>query len=419
MVRGCVVPPLAAHPISALALAALLSACAPTPPPPPAVTISSANEGPRDAAPPAPETPKQTTCPDHARALERARARAAAGDLDSALAAYDEAVRARPLDAATRVERARARMSKGLSAEKDIAFARSLTSDRSLLAAAWMLAAEAAAKDGDQEGERIALALAERHGAAEAARKLGAASRCTATWTTDVSDDVPLATSFRELAAAQQLVSCDAPAPRTEAEAKRRVCRGCGNEDGCRGKPPWSIATGTMHFHSWSFFVELLRPGLYYFENRADGGGARARRLEGDVLAVDREGGEVMVVDGAFGDGSREVYVTARGFWSDEEPDEGEASDAGAPCAPLLAAEVKLSNVLGAGGGAPAIDVRGPMIRTYFDVRLRRPLLRLRTWDDGVRASFARDEASIRGAGCSGEVPLQAAPKQKRYPPRP
>lgn len=138
----------------------------------------------------------------------------------------------------------------------------------------------------------------------EGARKLGAASRCTAlAYAPDKKDAIDIVKGWMGVFKAidpDRMGRDDQPAPTGEAEAKKRACVHSNlsevfARDVCDGKGPWPIQTGHMHFHD-HMAVVLPLPGnrfaiVRHFTGMPCRGGTEATvRLLGDVIQVESAG---------------------------------------------------------------------------------------------------------------------------------
>jgi hypothetical protein len=127
---------------------------------------------------------RATECPDSALTVAAARTYAVDKDWPSALAAFDDVVRARPLDARMRAERGYALLLSGdaAHAKVDLMTAARLTDSRVLLAQIYLTLGDVSAALGDVEASRVAFAIAEHDGSEAAKAKLGARSHCPASF---------------------------------------------------------------------------------------------------------------------------------------------------------------------------------------------------------------------------------------------
>jgi len=277
---------------------------------------------------------------------------------------------------------------------------------------------------GDDEGARIALVLAERHGSKAATGRLGTDSRCVATWSVAPEGEVPIARGWTELAAARFLVNCSLPSldPTAQPSARERSCRGCGYGDSdegdqCTGEPPWAVASGYMHFHFHTFFVAPLPGGAFFYQNAIAAPAPPAYRIEGDWLVID--GGYAEAGVGIFHSGGSDLlygrfrgddeFVRWGGGWSGEmEYDGTSIADAGAGCQPDLRGEVDLPSANAAQmAGTPMIpDHPGPRRTTWISIAERRAVFELAAHAAGVNARLTDGRAEIRGGGCQADVPL-------------
>ncbi|GEM_PF-6726132 len=365
-------------------------------------------------------------CPDPVAHFARARKASGEGRWGDAIDEFDLAIRARPVDARLRAERGFAYLKSGDArrARQDFYDALALTRDPRLRAEAWYNVAQAAKALGDDEGARIALVLAERHGSKAATARLGTDSRCVATWRVAPEGEVPIARGWTELAAARLLVNCSLPLldPAAPPSARERSCHGCGygdrdEGDQCTGDPPWAIASGNMHFHTHTFFVAPLPGGAFYYQNAVDAPTPPAYRIEGDWLVIENGHAEAGV-SLSFAGGNDLVYgrfrgddefVDSDGEWSGAMEDDGTSiADAGATCRPDLRGEVELPSANAAQmAGTPMIpDHPGPRRLTWISIAQRRAVFELAAHAADVSARLTGGRAEIRGGGCQADVPL-------------
>jgi hypothetical protein len=342
------------------------------------------------------------------------RKRAASSDHQGAIEGFEEALRARPADARAWAELGYAALLAGRNAGPALLRARVLTEDSALLAQVWFNEGLFRERQNDQEGARLAFAVAETHGSKAAGQKLGGASRCTATWTTSFEKGVDLTffRSWREVLK-QAAPMCFEGEVKTEAEAKRVMCFGCtdsmtaGTTDTCAGPPPWMAPRGYQHFHVFSTFIQPLPAGRFYVQDLADG--ERPEPLERDADALVSEGrmrlpglDEVVLMEPG------EPRVTNLHFWSDDAPDDDGKVGPDGTCAPALDADVAIPMAICAQCGQPLFPARGPKERSYYAPTTGRALLRLTVWGGDVKATIRGSTATISGNGCQATVPVAA-----------
>jgi len=345
--------------------------------------------------------------------MDQGRAATKAGRYDDAIAAFDRAVRARPVDARARAERGFAYVKRGSArtAVLDFDDARSLTREQELLSQIYFNLADAAANLGEPEAERLALALASRSGSKAARLRLGERSTCPAVWRTRVGDAGPIARSFLELVEKRPLVGCDyhREKVKTEAQARQYVCRGCAprGEDGgdqCDGAGPWTIDSGYMHFQAFQFFVAPL-PGKYFFYSTS---ASTPYRVEGshllvtefrstDLPLIPKDRGEF--IDGRFSNSSgTKIEIDNNGRWSDE-------SDDGSIC------DLEVKGVdLGDFRGTPTMPTALPVQTTAYSLATKHERFTLAVYDGAVSLTIDADRARLRGESCDGEIALPSEP---------
>jgi hypothetical protein len=379
----------------------------------------------RDEPPPKKHVYK-AGCPDYAKSMQAGRAATLSKRFDAAFEAFDDAVRAKPVDARARSERGYAYLLAGQAdrASADFYDAIALTKDRALLAQIWFNQGTALAKDAD--ASRIAFVIAEGLGSKAATAKLGSASRCTAVFSTAKDGDAPIAKGWDELAHERAIVNCTTPAlEAADATARTLACRGCGygskdEGDACDDdKGPWIVPSGYMHFHTHTFFIAPLGGGSFFYENEIDAPGAPAYRVENGLLALEgsyatgdtllfHSGGSDLVY-GKFATNGDDPFVTTGGGWSDEMDFEGTwKTDSGTGCAPDMHAEVELGSANAAQmAGTPMIPSRtGPRITTWFDIATRKSVFTLTVYEGPVTATIDRRVAHVHGGACDRDVPL-------------
>lgn len=382
----------------------------------PAPALGLASAGPAasgsDTASAAEEHSGDAACRRYTTAMAKGRAATKAARYDEAIAAFDRAVRARPVDARARAERGFAYLSQGAAerALADLDDASLLTQERSLLAQIYLNLAVASAKLNLTEAERIALVLASRRGSAEARTRLAERSPCPALWRAQLGKAGPIARNFRELVEPRPLVGCDyhREQVQSEADARRYVCHGCtsGLEDAgdqCSGPGPWSIASGYMNFQVFEFFVAPLPGGLFFY---ADGSGSPYRVQAGHLITESRYDGSPWrkrdqggVIRGRFAAASAvNAEIDEQLRWSDED-------DAASIC------ELRADDVdLGDFRGTPMMPLHGPLEYTAYSLRTKHERFTLTIYDGSVSLTIEANRARVRGEGCDAEIPLPADP---------
>jgi len=371
------------------------------------------------ASTPAPKPPPRI-CPDPAEALGRARRAVSASRYVEAIDAFDDAVRARPAAARIRAERASAYLAMGSAAraKADLVDAMALTDAADVLANAWWSYGLAEEALHDATSAELAFLLAARHGSKAALAKRGDASGCPATF--DIVKEgkpLPLARGWAALADAR-FVACNAPALFDKATSPRaRACRGCSGVSlepgsGCTGPGPWSVASGSMHSHTHTFFVVPLGNDVFYYDNAADVDDAPPVKAAGDWLTIegdpDRIRGLEPLLVGRFR-GNEDTHVTAGGGWSDAMSWDGSwLDDAGAGCTPDLASDVRLGSVIASQiSGAAALPAqRFPKDTTFGQISTRRVRVVVHAYGPAVRTTVDGAGVHIRGDGCAVDVPL-------------
>jgi hypothetical protein len=168
----------------------------------------------------------------------------------------------------------------------------------------WLLAGLAAEAGGDREKARAAFARsAAMDPSGEAARRLGKASRCPAEARAPGRQDrITLVQGWRGVFGEinpTRMVKEEAPDPTSEAEARRRACihndlSEITGRDVCKGKGPWVVQTGHMHFHDHNTIILPLPAGRFALFAYFTGGGCRggeqaSLELRGDVIEVSEQ----------------------------------------------------------------------------------------------------------------------------------
>lgn len=362
-------------------------------------------------------------CPthDYDGALAKGRSLSASKRWVDAIAAYDEAVRARPYDARARAERARAKLmiatdETAIDVTMDLDLARALTRDKALLAQIAHDLGVAFEAAHDKEGARIAFVRAERAGSQPAAKKLGAASRCTV-GVERQKPDLALQASWREVLAALG-GACDPPDASTEDEARAFACGGCTGRRSpwkrgtCAGGGPWRVETGSLHCSRFGGMIQDLgrgrllaesgpldHPPITPLEAVAAGSAIYVRRVPVHYFSR---------VSGGFV--NSDVAYREHEGWTDEI---GHGSGSERRCPADERKEVDLE--LGAGcDAAPGVGLDDGEVRTYYDAAGHfLAAIRLREGDDArvtVRVEEKEARLVVDGGGCALTVPFARAP---------
>jgi hypothetical protein len=344
-----------------------------------------------------------------------ARRRSLTGDQQGALEAFTEALRAQPLDARAWAELAYAAHLAGRDARGEFHVARSLTRDKTLLAQIWFNTALAEERHGAPEAARIALVLAEANGSTAAAQKLGAASRCAATWTTAPKSraDLTFVRTWREaLAASGPRCSVDPP-PTTEADARRAVCTGCldmltpTTPDACTGPGPWTIDLGAWQAHTFGVMVQPLPGGRMFVDPFIDEQGGVRLTPAGDALMRETPAYDEGLTTGMSLSEPGNPYVTNQDHWSDDAPAEG--AGGGTFCPPLLKGEIEPPRARCNQCFWPELPLDQPRQLHYYAPATGRELLRIHVWNGDVKATVRGATATITGGGCQATVALPPA----------
>jgi hypothetical protein len=392
----------------------------------PAASVSASTSA-AGALPPAPVAPG---CPEYAAALARGRKATADGRFEQAILAFDDAVRAAPVDARARAERGWAyfRWGKAARALQDLENAKALTKDAALLGSIWFNLGLALEGLGKPDDVRIAFAASATHGSAAAKKKLGDGSTCPAAWRVLSGKDAgegPIATSFAELAKERQVINCEVPPPpvgATQAQIDHNgACHGCGygqkdEGDQCDAAGAGVVSSGYMHFHWHQFYIVPLDKDRWWYANVVDSrdrpdvhveaGYVVAKEGRGESLPTFSSGG---FVSGDFLHGGiDEVYVQANGGWSDQVDIEGNLlADGGARCSPDMRAQVELDQINAAQmGGTPAIPASPPRSVTLFSLASRRALFTFAAYAGNVTLTVRPGSVRILGDGCDATVAI-------------
>lgn len=359
------------------------------------------------------ETKKKAACDRYPQAMAQGRAATAAGRYDDAIAAFDRAVRARPVDARARAERGFAYLKRG-SAERalrDFHDGRVLTRERGLLAQLYFNIATASAALNAAEAERLALVLAWRQGSRPARERLGERSTCPATWQADVGAAGPIARSFLEMVRERPVVGCDYHLEdvRTEAQARKYVCRGCamGGEDlgdQCDGPGPWNIASGYMSFTMFQFFVAPLPGKLYFYSqdpetpHRVQAGHLLLTGSFRDDLPLRAADSGGFIYGRFAAPGASDVQIDAQQRWSDQDDDSAICD--------LEAPGVELGDFR----GTPTMPAAVPLETIAYSLATKHRRFALAVYDGSVLLSIDAGRVRLRGEGCDTEIPLPEDP---------
>jgi hypothetical protein len=394
--------------LAVLACGAFAASCLSAPPPAASTaaataSVASVSSPPREpSGAPSAAAPEAASvdaaprgCPAFAPSLERGRAETRDGRYESALAALEAAIAARPFSAEAWAERGYAELRAGRDdAIESLAIARSLTARKELLAAIEHNQAEAYARAGKIDDARLFHAVAAADGNRVSAAKLGGRSRCTATWETTGIEALNFARSWREVLARMPPAVCaeERRAQASEAAARREACRGCeslldplGPSHGCGGAGPFVVPNGHMHCHNFSVTIQPVSRGRFRvdttdaptFEETPDG----FRRTE-------RTGGPHEARH-------TEVPASVMG-----------GAPAANGCRGDVTAEVDLHVPEHCMAGEARVAMRGPLVTTYWDDG-GQGVLAVSAWHDPVTVTFLTPrKVRIDGAGCAETVDL-------------
>jgi hypothetical protein len=341
-------------------------------------------------------------CPDYAASLARGRALAGKRDFTAAIAAFDDAIRARPYDARARLERGRATAATGGDATSDVELARSLTMDRELEVEALLESARAQTAAKKPEKARLTYAIAAELGSKDAAAALAGQSRCTATWSTSGVPHAVIVKGWLGALSERQLVGCEEPQPEatTEAGAKNHVCRSClaggawHADNPCQGKGPYRIGMGYLHCSTFTTLLQPLGGGRFYLD-AANGEPLRAEGA-GYSLDVGKES-DFAWTHGGFQNGEDTMFNGVR--WAST------TIDLDPPECPIdSSAEVELAHSSGCQSG-PGIALKGPHKRRWFD-KNGKGVLEVAEHAGAVKVTLAGKVATLEGAGCRETVAL-------------
>jgi hypothetical protein len=360
--------------------------------------------------------------------LKRGRRATTEKRFEAAVLAFDDAVRARPVDARVRSERGYAYLKWGKAdrALTDFVDAQALTVDASLKSQIWFNIALAFESRGDAERERIALAVAAKHGSSAAKKKLGDRSACPALWQPlTAGAEAPIADGWSALADVRQTTNCDIPEPpkgaSEAAQAKHKACFTClfqgegEAEDHCKGSSPWVIPSGYMHFHHHTFTVIPLGNNQFWYGNSVDmGTPPSVRKAAGYAITDDlvesvnifpKSGSDL--VSGNFYRGE-DAFVTAFDAWSDEIDITGSPVRKGATvCKPYLRFERELGTITGAQmGGTPVMPAMGREGTTLYSFASKRAVFTLVKYAGDISISAEPGRVKIKGEGCDTSVEI-------------
>jgi len=212
--------------------------------------------------------------PAYGAAMKNARALAAAKRWDEAGTAYTAAIRSRPYDPVAWAELGYVHLLAGNPDLAELRLAHALARDPTLLAQISWNEAMVHERAHEPEAARLALVRAERLGSKAAARKLGAASRCTVSLTARGAD-LPVQTGWKGVLAqlTQAAASCQAPVAASDDDARVLSCGGCqGSGDDpwtratCVGDGPWDVHLGGMQCHFFDGVVVPLGKSRFFVE---------------------------------------------------------------------------------------------------------------------------------------------------------
>ncbi|WP_394841056.1 hypothetical protein LZC95_28770 [Pendulispora brunnea] len=334
-------------------------------------------------------------CIDYAAAMAQGRAATREKRYDDAIRAFRSAVRRRPFDAAAWAEQGYAELLGGYDAHATLAFAKTRTKKAALLSAIWFNDAEAYAREGNGEWARIHYAVAASHGNQAAAAKLGAQSRCTATWDTNVPSLKVQKGWVQVLQAMPETMCAGKREPKTtEKEARKEACRDCGSgagasleeSDNCEGKGPWRISNGYMNCHVFSLSIQPL------------GGNHFTVLDEGEPSLTPTSAGWKSVSDGGGAE------FSPHSEWPRDETEHAECPpddakpevEPGEPSAPVCGE-----------AGEPTAVAFVPSVQRYYD-KAGKGRIEVTIWAGSPQVTIAGNTATIQGAGCQEKVALSA-----------
>ena len=353
--------------------------------------------------------------------LSRGRKFASKSHWQEALAAYDPAVRKRPGDATLRAERGLALYKLGAleHAESDWLLGLGLTSEQVTLAALHFNLGLLYETRKMPDESRLHFALSESLGNRAAGRRLGAASRCRATWTLKPDESpAPLAFNLRELLGARQFAGCPAiPGEVSEQESAKWLCRNCSygqwtDAGACKLRFPLDATDGTMSFASFNFFAEKLSAtrSLYiYFRNHAET--RIKRRIEGGWLILEEPREDTLDLSDGLGS---TLYASPEFAYTYTVGDSAQIDAARQSCEPEY--EGNAVGPDGMAGPSPLsgnwrfpITTSATRATVLYSVTSRAPLLRIKSYGGGVTVSVAGTHVNVSGLGCNETIELSEA----------
>jgi hypothetical protein len=386
--------------------------------------VPSAEKGPKPSPNPSleaqPAVSASPGCPDFGRALARGRQAAARYDLASAIAAFDEAVRTRPLDGEARSERANVYLLQGDAKRAlwDLARAEAHPGNERVLRQIWYNIGVAFDKLGQTERARLAWAVALSHGSTVAEQRLGDHSRCTALIDAQSHPKGPIVSGFLELAKFRE-PHCDLPSPpadsTSEERTRRRICLTCDGEDACGDADITRVesATNSLEYFPPFLFAALGGRGYWYTHSwnsytvRTAAGYAVVSTNDGTPEELfGTEAGSISHVEGGFqtGDG---IEVVASGHWSDEESYESEAADASPRCEPL----VRCTDPTCGGNESPRpMEIMAPRRHrphtVLYSLATRRQVLSVSEQAGEINLEVKPGTVVLTGSGCDETISI-------------
>ncbi|MCA9592542.1 MAG: hypothetical protein KC776_04500 [Myxococcales bacterium] len=339
-------------------------------------------------------------CVGYREAFDRGMALEKTGEHAAAIAAFDDAIRARPYDARARLERGRARLVSGHPNVRDFDLARSLTRDPSIVREAWLLRGRALSAQPKEA--RLAFAMALSLGAAEASAALAGRSACTATWTTAGLPPLPIVKGWRGVLAQRRLVGCEEPdtAPASDAAARAEMCRACemggsfSKDDPCGGDPPFRIPMGYMHCSDFVTLVQPLSGGRFYVD---EGNGPPLQPATGGYLL---DLGNVPEFEWNSGDFESEDGTMFNGVrWASSTLELDPP-----PCPIDTTSDVDIPTSSGCQAG-PGVPLSTPRTRRWYDSKgVAR--LEVQEYGPAVTVSLSAHGAKLDGGGCHETIAL-------------
>lgn len=321
--------------------------------------------------PPAPYETSMKAAADHLAASRQ----------PEALAAYHEAIRARPFSIDAWAGAARARGNDPL-ALGDFAFARSLTREPKLLAQLFFEEGLVQERQGDNANAKIAFGRAEAHGATEAKTKVG----CTAV-VDRRPNDLDLASTWKDVLSRMFGPGCELPPAEDDATAKAFACGGCTQgawkKGTCEGEGPWTIAMGERDCVASTATITPLSKGRFWIASSGNAGtrftreGTRFHLHTKNSVPTPVRLGTSVYRGGAW---------TADGCRGNEE--------SAAPLATLPGCAPTKAPTITDGEALSVFDEAGKHVVT------------VRTFDEHATIATEGDVVKVRGAGCTLDVSL-------------